>query len=95
MVKIDTFREIERRPYVICDGVSVPIDWTVEELREALGARKLKFHSEQEILYAFGDALRIRQSLEQGVARLRKEASDLSQRIKRLSTQIDKKTKDT
>ena len=39
--------------YVDCDGVNVPADWTVEELRWALARRKTRFPNEKAIIAVF------------------------------------------
>jgi hypothetical protein len=39
--------------YIDCDGVNVPADWTVDELRWALARRKTRFPNEKRIIAVF------------------------------------------
>ena len=50
--------------YIECAGVRVPADWSVEQLAEALIKRKIRFANEQEIMNVFGNAIRMKASLE-------------------------------
>jgi hypothetical protein len=47
------FMTTETIAYIDCDGVNVPDDWTVEELRWALAQRKTRFPNEEAIIAVF------------------------------------------
>jgi len=67
--------------YIECAGIRVPFDWSVEQLAEALSKRKIRFENEQEIMNAFGNALRMKASLKSEISRLQAEETKLTHYI--------------
>ncbi len=67
--------------YIECAGVRVPKDWTVDQLREALAKRNIRFQHEDEIIAVFGDALHTIGALGEEVTRRRNELSKLDSAI--------------
>ena len=63
--------------YIECAGVRVPADWNIAQLTEALAKRKIRFSNEAEITAVFGEAIRLKQKLEENIARLRAEGARL------------------
>ena len=61
--------------YIECAGVRVPSDWSIDQLREALAKRKIRFQMmhEKEIMAVFGDAIQLKASLERDISRLHDE----------------------
>lgn len=68
----------ENRNYIECAGFRIPSDWSVEELAQALERRKIRFRNEEEIISVFGNALRLKSSLEKDISRLRAEVTKLN-----------------
>ena len=48
--------------YIECEGVRVPSTWSVDQLRLALATRHIRFENEEEIIWSFQAALRMRNS---------------------------------
>jgi len=63
--------------YIECDGVRVPADWTPDDLRVALGKRKIRFKNEEEIMAVFGDAIQLKAALENAISLLKTERTRL------------------
>lgn len=59
--------------YIESAGVRVPANWTIDDLRTALGKRKIRFNNEEEIMAVFGDALQLKASLENSISHLQTE----------------------
>jgi len=72
----------ENQNYIECAGVRIPSDWSVEQLAQALERRKIRFRNEEEIMAVFGDAIRLKSSLEKAISRLRTEVTKLDRHIK-------------
>jgi len=69
--------------YIECAGVRVPADWTPDDLRAALGKRKIRFNNGEEIMAVFGDAIQLKASLERSISHLQTEEIRLANLVKR------------
>lgn len=65
--------------YIVCDGVRVPADWTIGQLRDALAKRNIRFTNEEEIVRVFGEAVKLKAELENRVYGLQKEIAALEE----------------
>lgn len=79
--------------YIECAGVKVPEDWSIEQLRSALGKRKIRFQSEGEILRVFGEAVMLKRQLEQETQSLKEEIQSSKKEIAGLRLRITKQLK--
>lgn len=70
--------------YIECAGVRVPANWTVEQLREALTKRRMRFTTlhEKEIMEVFGNAILLKKGLEQNIDKLKTELERLQGLVK-------------
>jgi hypothetical protein len=76
--------------YVVCDGLQVPFNWTVDALRKALAKRNITFPRDGDAIVVFADALSIRQALERDIARLREEKAALERSLKDSAKKAEK-----
>ena len=67
--------------YVECAGVRVPAHWTIEQLRLALSKRKIRFQNEVEIKSVYGEAVLLKQKLEDSIKKLGEEEARLVNRV--------------
>jgi len=74
--------------YIECAGVRVPSNWSVGQLAEALAKRKIRFNNEQEIMAVFGDAIKLKRSLEQGIQNLQNELSTWEHYVKQKKEKV-------
>jgi len=74
--------------YVECAGVRVPMDSTVEDLRDALGKRKVRFGNEKEILEAFGSLVEARGILQTEISGLVRRKANLERTVTRLKGKL-------
>ena len=81
-LEIKTMSEWLNLNYIECAGVRVPSDWSVEQLAEALAKRKIRFANEKEIMSVFGDAIRLKSSLENEISRLQAEVAKWDRYVK-------------
>ena len=79
---------MDNLPYIECAGVDVPANWTVNELREALAKRHIRFRQESDIIAMFGNALKVKAELTQEVSRLRTELGKLTERVRLLKGKL-------
>ena len=74
--------------YAECAGVRVSLDSTVEELRDALEKRKVRFSNEKEIMEAFGSLVETRKILQKEISTLEKQRNSLRRVIDRLKGKL-------
>jgi len=67
--------------YIECDGVRVPEDWTLTHLKRALAKRRIRFGNEREIMAVFGDAVKMKQHIENEIDELRRTKSELEIKV--------------
>ena len=79
--------------YIECDGVRVPSDWTVEQLREALAKRKIRFFNEQEVIGVFGKAVLLKKELENSIEKLQNEKALLLLDITKIQNERNAKVR--
>jgi len=59
--------------YIECAEVRIPSNWSVDQLRVALGKRKIRFSNEKELMSVFGEAIKLKSQLEDNIHELRTE----------------------
>lgn len=64
--------------YIVCAGVAVPADWTVEELKKILAKRQIRFRHEEELMKVFGKALLLKRSLQDQIRELEEKKAKLT-----------------
>ena len=68
--------------YIECAGVRVPSDWSVDQLREALSKRNIRFSNEEDIMVVFGKSIQLKASLEEQISTLQAEVTRLDKYVK-------------
>ena len=77
MVRTIEVKENKDLNYIECAGVNVPARWTIDQLRDALAKRKIRFPNEEDAIFVFGEAIRLKVELEARNAELIKEGNRL------------------
>ena len=67
--------------YIKCAGVRVPSNWSLDQLREALAKRDIRFLNEDEITAVFGRAIELKASLEANITQLQAELARLEKLV--------------
>ena len=70
--------------YIECAGVRVPSDWSVDQLREALVKRNIRFSrvNEKEIMAVFVAAIQLKSQLENNIHELQAEVAKWDRYVK-------------
>ena len=81
-------RENEHLNYIECAGVCVPSDWTIDQLRDALAKRNIRFLNERDAMVAFGEAVRMKAELEQRERELTATIAKLAGEVTKMRTEM-------
>lgn len=81
-------RENEHLNYIECAGVRVPANWTIDQLRDALAKRNIRFSNEQDAIAAFGESIRLKAELERREDELTANIAKLSEEAQRLRAEM-------
>ena len=87
-VRTFEIRENKDLNYIECVGVRVPANWTIDQLRDALAKRNIRFSNEQDAIAVYGAAIEFKVELERRISELNASIARLSGEAARLRDEM-------